>query len=90
MSNNEGFLAWGILCKAFFSSVGRSACCTEKTQQMLRDNQTTIHHYAADQLLCRDVILETGTCEEVCRTVSVFMNKIYSFNEIKTSGVKCV
>jgi len=75
MSNNQGFLAWGILCKAFFS-IARSACSTEKMQQMMRDKPGII----MQQIICvRDVMLETGSCEEVCRTVSVFMGKIFSF-----------
>ena len=80
MSNNLGFIAGGILCKAFFSSVARSACGTEKMQQIMRDKPGII----MQRIICvRDVILETGSREEVCRAVSVFMGKMYSFNEIR-------
>ena len=37
------------------------------------------------QISCRvrDAILETGSGEEACRTVSVFMGKLYYFNEVR-------
>jgi hypothetical protein len=48
---------------------------------MTRDKPVVI----VQQMSCcvRDVILETGSREEACRTVSVFMGKIYSVNEIR-------
>jgi hypothetical protein len=53
----------------------------EKTRQMIQDKLLFIMH----QIGCfvRDVILETGSREEVCRVVAIFIGKIYFYDEIQ-------